>query len=77
MHMLVNIVGFKVGWISSVMGAASEMPWLGPVVFAVVVLVHLSQARRPDLEIGLVLAAGILGIWFDSFIVGFLDVVDT
>ncbi len=69
MHLLINIVGFKVGWVSSVMGAAAQMPWLGPVVFLIVALVHLRQARRPDLELGLVIAAGFIGIWFDSFIV--------
>lgn len=69
MHMLINIIGFKVGWVSSVMGAASQMPWLGPAVFALVVFVHLRQARRPDLEAGLVIAAGAIGICFDSFIV--------
>ncbi len=69
MPLLINIIGFKVGWVSSVMGAAAQMPWLGPVVFLVVALVHLSQARRPDLELGLVIAAGFIGIWFDSFIV--------
>ena len=69
MHMLINIVGFKVGWVSSVLGAAAHMPWLGPAVFAVVVSVHLRRARRPELELGLVIAAGVIGIWFDSFLV--------
>ena len=69
MHMLVNIIGFKVGWISSVMGAASQYPWLGPAVFVFVIAFHLRQAHRPELEIGLVIAAGVLGIWFDSFLV--------
>lgn len=69
MYMLINIIGFKVGWVSSVMGAAAQMPWLGPAVFALVAFVHLRQARRPDLELGLVITAGIIGICFDSFIV--------
>ncbi|MDJ0712208.1 MAG: DUF2878 domain-containing protein [Woeseiaceae bacterium] len=69
MHMLINVIGFKIGWVSAVMGAAAQMPWLGPAVFAIVVLVHLRQARRPELELGLVIAAGTIGIWFDSFIV--------
>ena len=69
MQLLINIIGFKVGWVSSVMGAAAQMPWLGPVVFLIVALVHLRQAQRPDLELGLVVAAGFIGIWFDSFIV--------
>ena len=69
MYMLINIIGFKVGWVSSVMGAASQMPWLGPLVFLFVAIIHLRLARRPELELGLVIAAGVIGVWFDSFIV--------
>jgi hypothetical protein len=69
MHMLINFVAFQVGWFSSVLGAARDMPWLGPLVFAGVLLIHLRQARRPELEAGLVLACGIIGTWFDSFLV--------
>lgn len=69
MQLLVNFIGFQVGWFSSVMGAAAQMPWLGPVVFAVVALIHLRQAHRPDLELLLVIAAGFIGIWFDSALV--------
>jgi len=69
MPLLINLIGFKVGWVSSVMGAAAQMPWLGPAVFALVAFVHLRQARRPDLELGLVIAAGLIGVFFDSLIV--------
>ncbi len=69
MPLFVNILGFKVGWVSSVMGAAAQMPWLGPAVFAIVAFLHLRQARRPEREFGLVIAAGAIGICFDSFIV--------
>ena len=66
MHILINLLGFKVGWMSSVLGAARDMPWLGPAVLLVVLFVHLRQAQRPDLELGLVVACGVLGAWFDS-----------
>ena len=69
MHLLINFIGFQVGWFSSVLGAAAQMPWLGPVVFVVVALVHLRQAHRPDLEMILFIAAGFIGIWFDSALV--------
>lgn len=68
MQLLVNILGFKLGWLSSVVGAAGQMPWLGPAVLLAVLAVHLRQAERPDLEIGLVLACGVIGVWFDSFL---------
>lgn len=68
MQILVNILGFKLGWLSSVVGAAREMPWLGPAVLLAILAVHLRQARRPDLELGLVIACGIIGAWFDSIL---------
>ena len=68
MQILINLIGFKVGWMSSVLGAARDMPWLGPAVLLVVLVVHLRQAERPDLELGLVVACGVLGAWFDSIL---------
>ena len=68
MHFLINILGFKVGWLSSVVGAAREMPWLGPAVLAAVLVVHLRQAERADLELGLIIACGVIGAWFDSIL---------
>jgi hypothetical protein len=69
MRTLINFAAFQVGWFASVLGAASDMPWLGPLVFLAVLSLHLTQAQRPDLEIGLVLACGIIGTWFDSLLV--------
>jgi len=69
MQVFVNFIAFQFGWLSSVIGAARDMPWLGPVVFLAVLLVHLKQARRPDLELGLVIACGVIGTWFDSLLV--------
>ncbi len=69
MKVLINFTAFQVGWFSSVLGAANGMPWLGPVVFIAVLSLHLRGAQRPDLEIGLVLACGIVGTWFDSLLV--------
>lgn len=69
MRILVNVLGFKIGWLSSVLGAAAQMPWLGPVVVVLVASVHLLQAHRPELELGLLVTAAVIGICFDSFIV--------
>lgn len=68
MQILINILGFKIGWMSSVLGGAREMPWLGPAVLLAVLVLHLRQANRPDLEFGLALACGIIGVWFDSIL---------
>jgi len=71
MHVLVNFAAFQIGWFSSVIGAAKQMPWLGPLAFLLVLAIHLRQARRPGAELGLVLACGVIGIFFDSLLVAF------
>jgi hypothetical protein len=69
MQILVNFIAFQFGWFSSVLGAARDMPWLGPLVFLAVLVIHLGQAHRPERELGLVIICGIIGTWFDSFLV--------
>lgn len=69
MSILVNFLAFQAGWFASVLGAAKNMPWVGPAVVLAVVLLHLRQARRPDLEAGLLVASGIIGLYFDSLLV--------
>lgn len=69
MSILINFFAFQVGWFSSVLGAANQMPWLGPLVVLAVLAIHLRQARRPMLEMGLVVACGIVGVYFDSVLV--------
>lgn len=71
MHVLLNFAAFQVGWFSSVIGAAKQMPWLGPLAFLVVLAIHLRRAHRPQSELGLVLACGVIGVFFDSLLVAF------
>jgi len=69
MHLLVNVVAFKIGWVSSVVGAAQEMPWLGPVAAIVAIAIHLSHAGRPATELTLIVVCATLGALFDSTLV--------
>ena len=69
MHIFLNFVAFQVGWFSSVLGAAKQMPWLGPLVLIGIVIIHLRQAHRPGLEAGLIIACGVIGAHFDSVLV--------
>ncbi len=69
MNVLINFAAFQVGWFSSVIGAAQQMPWLGPLAFLVVLVIHLRQASRPKSELGLIIACGVVGIFFDSLLV--------
>lgn len=66
MGMLVNIAAFKIGWLSSVVGGAHGMPWLGPLAALIVLSIHFYAADRPSREIALVVCAAVLGAVFDS-----------
>ena len=68
MKLLVNFVAFQFGWFACVLGAAHGLPWLGPVVVALVVALHLTTARRPMSELYLVLAAMGIGLLVDSLL---------
>jgi hypothetical protein len=69
MPLVLNFLIFQFGWFSSVLGGAWNLPWIGPLVVLVAVLLHLGLARRPHQEAVLILSCGILGAIFDSFLV--------
>ena len=69
MSLLANVIAFKVAWVSSVIGAAQEMPWLGPLAVLFAVALHLRTAHKPFDEILLILASGLIGAGFDSLLV--------
>lgn len=66
MFLLINFAVFQIGWLSSVIGAAQQMPWLGPLAAVVALLIHFRAARRPIEEIMLVLSCAAIGAAFDS-----------
>jgi hypothetical protein len=68
MRLLVHFVAFQLGWFACVLGAAQGLPWLGPVVVAVVVALHLATARRAAPELCLVLSAMAIGLVVDSLL---------
>lgn len=69
MGLLLNFGMFKIGWLSSVIGGAQQLPWLGPLAMLLVVAVHLFRAEQPEREFILVLACGFIGALFDSVLV--------
>jgi hypothetical protein len=66
MKLLINFTAFQLGWFACVLGAASALPWLGPVVVVAVVALHLASALRPLAELYLILAAMAVGLVVDS-----------
>ncbi len=67
--LLLNVLGFQVGWFACVLGAARGRPWLGPLVALPILLLHLRSAARPGREALLLAAAGLLGLVLDSALV--------
>ena len=69
MNILINILAFKIGWIASVLGAANDMPLLGPFVIFLAIAVHLRRVTEPSREFMLIALTGAIGIAWDSVIV--------
>ncbi len=69
MSLLINIAAFKIGWLSSVIGGAQQMPWLGPTVVLAAIAIHLLRAERPSSELMLIFSCGLIGTFFDSALV--------
>ena len=69
MNLLINLTAFKLGWLSSVVGGAQQLPWLGPLVVFIAVAIHLARAERPRSEFMLIVSCGLIGAVFDSALV--------
>ena len=68
---ITNFVIFQIGWFSCVLGGAHNWPWLGTLVAALLIVIHLWRVPSPTPELKLLLIAGMLGIIFDSLLVTF------
>ncbi len=69
MGLFVNFAVFEIAWLSSVIGGAQQMPWIGPVAVLVALVLHLRAARKPVEEILLLLTCAMIGAGFDSMLV--------
>jgi hypothetical protein len=66
----VNLIAFQACWFASVLGAASGLPWLGPLFAALWLPLHIrATGSFMVIETKLILAAGALGYVLDSAIV--------
>ena len=69
MLLVTNFLAFQFAWLSSVIGGAREMPWLGPVAVTIALALHLRAARKPIEEVALVIVCALIGAAFDSALV--------
>lgn len=65
-RLLINLVFFKAGWFTCVLGAAHGLPLLGPAVVAIVVAFHLIRAEFRAREAVLIALVGVTGTVVDS-----------
>jgi len=63
---LLNVALYQTGWFCCVFGAAKGHPLLGALIATILVLVHVALVRQPRREIGLLLAAALIGGAVDS-----------
>jgi len=64
--MLLNILGFQIGWFACVLGGANQTPWLGVLISGLVILVHLLRTSERVFECKFFGVAVIIGIIFDG-----------
>lgn len=69
MNIIANIVAFKIGWLASVIGAANELPFIGPAVVMAVIGIHLHAANDASREFTLIVLTGAIGAVWDSVMV--------
>jgi hypothetical protein len=69
MTLVLNFAAFQIGWLSSVIGGAQQMPWLGPLAVMIAIAIHFHIARRPRQELLLILSCAAIGAVFDSALV--------
>ena len=69
MLLFTNFAVFQIAWLSSVIGGAQDMPWLGPLAVMIALAIHLSVARKPVEEILLAICCALIGAGFDSMLV--------
>lgn len=66
---LVVVAVAQIGWFACVLGAAWGLPWLGPIVVAVLVVLHLLYSRSWRRDVALMAALAMYGVIFETLLV--------
>jgi hypothetical protein len=75
MALLVNFLGFQVGWFACVLGAAYQKELLGITIALVIVVLHLYLQVDRRKELWLILAAVLIGLIWETLVLK-LDILD-
>jgi len=67
--LVINVVGFYVGWFACVLGAAHGYGWLGAAAFGALLLLHLSLQRAWKTELLVAAITAGLGLVLESALI--------
>ena len=68
MALLVNFIGFQVGWFACVLGAANDKELLGMIIALGIVIYHVVNQGDSRKELKLVLAATVIGLLWETWV---------
>jgi hypothetical protein len=68
MALLVNFIGFQVGWFACVLGAANDKELLGMIITLGIVIYHVVAQADSMNELKLVLAAVAIGLLWETWV---------
>jgi hypothetical protein len=68
MALLVNFIGFQIGWFACVLGAANDKELLGMIIALGIVIYHVVAQADPINELKLVLVAVVIGLFWETWV---------
>ena len=68
MALLVNFIGFQVGWFACVLGAANDKELLGMIIALGIVIYHVVAQADSINELKLVLVAVVIGLFWETWV---------
>ena len=68
MALLVNFIGFQVGWLACVLGAANDKELLGMIIALGVIIYHVVNQGDSRKELKLVLASTVIGLIWETWV---------
>ena len=68
MALLVNFIGFQVGWFACVLGAANDKELLGMIIALGIVIYHVVNQGDSRKELKLVLVAVVIGLFWETWV---------
>ena len=66
MRLALAVLAFQAGWFACVLGAESDLPWLGPAVVAALALAFVARSQRRGWALASLALAAALGFALDS-----------